>query len=60
MAGEQLNQFRKGHLVSSSKNPYQDPTYLTFTIMFDTMSPLFNKEVAIAALKEQYKEEASN
>lgn len=58
MAGEQLNQFKKGHLVSNSKNPYQDPTYLTFTIMFDTMSPLFNKDVAVAALKEQYKEEA--
>lgn len=60
MAGEQRNKFRKGHLVSNSKNPYQDPTYLTFTIMFNVMSPLFNKEVAVKSLKEQYKEEVKS
>lgn len=56
MAGEQKRAFTKGHLVSTSKNPYQDPTFLTFTLMFDTTSPLFNKEVAVKALRDQYKD----
>lgn len=58
MAGEQRRAFTKGHLKSNSKNPYQDPTYLTFTLMFDVRSPLFNKEVAVKSLKEQYGDEA--
>ena len=49
-------QFRKGLLGKSSKNPYQDPTYLSFTILFDTTSPLFNKEIAVKTLREHYKE----
>lgn len=52
------NAFTKGHLRSNSKNPYQDPTFLTFTLMFDPASPLFNPEVAIKSLKEQYGEPA--
>ena len=60
MAGEQRNKFKKGHLVKGAKNPYQDPTYLTFTIIFDTQSPLFNKNVAVKSLKEQYNEEAKS
>lgn len=58
MAGEQRRAFTKGHLKSNSKNPYQDPTYLTFTLMFDNQSPLFNKKVAVKALKDQYADEA--
>lgn len=57
MAGEQRRAFTKGHLKSNSKNPYQDPTYLTFTLMFDNQSPLFNPEVAIKSLREQYGDE---
>jgi len=49
-------QFRKGLLGKSSKNPYQDPTYLSFTILFDTTSPLFNKDIAVKTLREHYKE----
>lgn len=49
-------QFRKGLLGKNSKNAYQDPTYLSFTILFDTTSPLFNKDVAVKALREHYKE----
>ena len=56
MAGEQRNKFRKAHLSRSAKNPYQDPTFLTFQIIFDTTSPLFNKEVAVKSLREQYNE----
>jgi hypothetical protein len=56
MAGTNQYQFRKGLLGKSSKNAYQDPTYLTFTIMFDTTSPLFNKDVAVKTLREHYKE----
>ena len=58
MAGEQRKAFTKGHLSGSSKNPYQDPTFLTFTLMFDTKSPLFNTSVAVASLREQYGDEA--
>ena len=58
MAGEQRRAFTKGHLSGSSKNPYQDPTFLTFTLMFDTQSPLFNKEVAVKSLREQYGDSA--
>ena len=57
MAGEQRKAFTKGHLRSNSKNPYQDPTYLTFTLMFDPKSPLFNEQVAVQSLKEQYGDE---
>ena len=56
MAGEERNKFRKGHLQKNSKNPYQDPTYLTFTLMFDIQSPLLNKNVAVKSLREQYME----
>lgn len=56
MADKQ-RQFRKGHISRNSKNPYQDPTYLSFTLIFDTTSPLFNKEVAVKALREFYLEE---
>lgn len=52
MAGEDINKFRKGHL--NSKNPYQDPTFLTFQLMFDSKSPLFNLEVAAKSLEHQY------
>tara|TARA_R110000772_G_scaffold55472_19_gene126632 strand:+ start:4575 stop:5753 length:1179 start_codon:yes stop_codon:yes gene_type:complete len=52
MAGELRKNFTKGHLRSNSNNKYQDPTYLTFVILFDIMSPLFNKDVAYAALKD--------
>lgn len=55
-AGDQLRAFRKGHLASNSKNPYQDPTHLTFTIMFDVSSALFNKNVAVASLRDEYKD----
>lgn len=58
MAGEQRRAFTKGHLKQNSKNPYQDPTYLTFTLMFDVTSPLFNKSVAYTSLKDQYGEPA--
>lgn len=57
MADKQY-QFRKGLLSKNSKNPYQDPTYLSFTLIFDTTSPLFNKEVSVKTLREFYKEEA--
>ena len=57
MAGEQRKAFTKGHLRSNSKNPYQDPTYLTFTLMFDNQSPLFNEQVAVQSLKDQYGDE---
>ena len=56
MRPEQRTAFLKGHLTGHSKNPYQDPTFLTFTLQFDTKSPLFNKEVAVKALREQYDE----
>lgn len=56
MADKQY-QFRKGLLSKNSKNPYQDPTYLSFTLIFDTTSPLFNKEVSVKTLREFYKEE---
>lgn len=49
-------QFRKGHLARSSKNPYQDPTLLSFTLIFDTTSPLFNPKVAVKTLREFYLE----
>lgn len=52
--GDQLRAFRKGY--TNNKNQYQDPTFLTFTLMFDTTSPLFNKEVAVKSLREQYKD----
>tara|TARA_R110000803_G_scaffold109426_2_gene177810 strand:+ start:1853 stop:2926 length:1074 start_codon:yes stop_codon:yes gene_type:complete len=54
MAGEQRKQFTKGY--STEKNKYQDPTFLTFMIIFDTSSALFNKDVAVKSLKEQYNE----
>lgn len=57
MAGEQRRSFTKGHVRKSSKNPYQDPTYLTFTLMFDPLSPLFNKDIAVKTLKELYLDE---
>jgi hypothetical protein len=57
MAGEQRKSFTKGHLRSSAKNPYQDPTYLTFTLMFDPISPLFNKEIAVKTLRDLYQDE---
>ena len=57
MADNTRHNFTKGMLNTSAKNPYQDPTLLTFTLKFDTQSPLFNKEVAIKSLREQYKEE---
>lgn len=54
MAGLQRKQFTKGY--SNNNNKYQDPTYLTFMIIFDTSSALFNKEVAVKSLREQYGE----
>jgi hypothetical protein len=54
MAGLQRKQFTKGY--STNNNKYQDPTFLTFMIIFDTNSPLFNKDVAVKSLKEQYNE----
>jgi len=54
MAGLQRQQFIKGY--SNNNNKYQDPTYLTFMIVFDTSSALFNKEVAVKSLREQYLE----
>lgn len=56
MASNTKRQFTKGLLNSQSNNPYQDPTFLTFTLMFDVTSPLFNTGVAHKALVEQYKE----
>ena len=58
MADESRRAFTKGLLKQNSKNPYQDPTFLTFTLMFetDTGSSLFNKNVAFKALNEQYGE----
>lgn len=55
MAG-QKNQYKfsKEMLNRNSKNPYQDPTYLSFTIMFDTTSPLFSKTAAVKTLNEFY------
>lgn len=55
MAGEDLRAFRKGHI--SNKNPYQDVTFLTFQLTFDINSPLFNKEIAVKSLREQYNDE---
>ena len=49
--------FRKGHLVSHAKNAYQDPTYLSFVLVFDIVnSPLLNKEQAVKFLRDFYKE----
>lgn len=56
MADESKYMFKKGHINGSSKNPYQEPTYLTFSLMFDMTSPLFNKDVAARSLREQYGE----
>jgi len=57
MADNTRYNFTKGMLRTSAKNPYQDPTFLTFTLKFDMLSPLFNKDVAVKSLREQYKEE---
>jgi len=57
MADQTKYQFLKGHLNKNAKNPYQDPTFLTFTLMFDVTSPLFNKDVAVKSLREQYGED---
>jgi len=49
--------FRKGHLVKHSKNAYQEPTYLSFVLVFDIVnSPLLNKEQAVKFLRDFYKE----
>lgn len=56
MRPEERSAFLKGHLRQNSRNPYQDPTFLTFTLMFDMTSPLFNPEVAQLSLTEQYGE----
>lgn len=59
MENKFINQsgFRKGHLVSHSKNAYQDPTYLSFVLVFDTInSPLLNKEQAVKFLRDFYGE----
>lgn len=57
MAGEERKSFTKGHVRQSSKNPYQDPTYLTFQLTFDTSSPLFNENIAAKTLEELYLDE---
>jgi len=50
--------FRKGALTTHSKNPYQDPTYLSFVIVFDRVnSPLLNKGISAAFLRDFYKDE---
>lgn len=50
--------FRKGALTTHSKNPYQDPTYLSFVIVFDKVnSPLLNKGISAAFLRDFYKDE---
>jgi hypothetical protein len=57
MAG-QKNQYKfsKEMLNRHSKNAYQDPTYLSFTIMFDPTSPLFSPGDAAKTLRDFYKE----
>lgn len=49
--------FRKGHLVSHAKNAYQDPTFLSFVLVFDIVnSPLLNKEQGVKFLRDFYGE----
>lgn len=48
--------FRKEMLNKNSRNSYQDPTYLSFTIVFDPTSPLFNPDIAYNQLLNFYGE----
>lgn len=46
--------FQKG--PRGARFDYQEPTYLSFIILFDTTSPLLNENVAELALRETYGE----